>query len=134
MPGHSGYAGCDGIVLAHRWLGSRRRRRNERAVAAVGRPVHLWQVWLVWPKASVDRGLAPAIGKNDGEIRNDDCPDQRYRGGPAQVIDEQQDGREEADRPDGHHDQVTALPVADVFGQAAARLGDNLRLVALTPL
>src|SRR5271165_2556704 len=92
------------LLLTRGWLRSRRRRRHERAVAvvAVGRPVDLWRVWLVRPEASVDRRLAPAIGENNGEVRNDDRTHQWDGGDPAQVISKQQDGREEADRADAH--------------------------------
>jgi hypothetical protein len=45
------------------------------------------------------------------------------------MVDEHQDGGDKADRPDAHHDQVPALAVSDVRGEAWTRLSDQVRLV-----
>ena len=90
------------------------------------RSVDRRRIRLVLPERPVGCRLAAAIGQYDREVRYDERADCRDRGEPAEVVDEHQDRRNEADGPDAHHDQIPALTVTDVLRQAGARLGDEV--------
>src|SRR5580693_4475576 len=73
--------------------------------------------------------LAPAVGEDDRDVRDDDRADGRNQGKPAHVGEEQHHRDREADGPDAHHQQVPVLPVPDVLGQRPTRLGNQVHLL-----
>src|SRR5580658_9036237 len=86
------------------------------------------QVRLVLHEAAGVVGLSAAVGEHHGEIGNDDSAEGGYHGEPAEVIDEHNHGDYEAGRADAHHQQVPALPVADVVGQRPPGLRHHVHL------
>src|ERR1700745_1955618 len=91
-----------------------------------GRVTGCGQVGLVLHEAASVAGLPAAVGEHHGEIGNEDSAEDGYHDEPAQVIDEHNHGDYEADRPDAHHQQVPALPEADVVGQRAPGLRHDM--------
>ena len=59
------------------------------------------------------RGTArvTTVRDDDSEIGESDRSERGYHRKPARVIQEQHDGHHEADHPDAHHHQVSALPL-----------------------
>ncbi len=96
--------------------------------------VPFWQVWAVLHESANVVRLAPAVGENNRHVWDDDRKNCRDRGGPADVVDEQEDGDPKARRAETHHDQVPALPVGDVLGHRPPRLRDNMDVAAAAPL
>jgi hypothetical protein len=104
-----------------------------RPAWARGRPVDGRGVWLVLPEGPVSCRLAPAVGEDHREVGDNERAHDRDRGEPAEMVDEHQDGRGKADRPDAHHDQVAALAICDVRRQARTRFSDQVGLVTAGP-
>ena len=94
-----------------------------------GWPVDGRGVGLVLPEGPVRCRLAPAVGEDHREVRDDERARDRDRSEPPEMVDEHQNGRGEADRPDAHHDEVAALAVRDVRRQARTRFSDQVGLV-----
>ena len=85
-----------------------------------------WKIWaILHESANVVRLTAP-VCENHGHVWDEDRKNCRYRGHPSQVVDEQENRDAEADRAEGHHDEVTALPVGDVLGHRTPSLRDQL--------
>jgi hypothetical protein len=116
-----------GFLSSSRLLSGRRRVLAARSRR---RPVDRRGVGLVLPEGPVDRRLAAAVGQNHGEVRDSQRSDDGDGGQPAEVVDKHQDRCDEADRPDAHHEQIPALAVSDVRGEARTRLSDQVGLVA----
>jgi hypothetical protein len=126
MPRRSADAGSAKIVRLVCW---RWRGRHMGPTRPRGRPVDGGGVWLVLPEGPLRCRLAPAVGEDHREVRDDERASDRDRGEPPEMVDEHQDGRSEADRPDAHHDEVAALAVRDVRRQARTRFSDQVGLV-----
>ena len=77
-------------------------------------------------------GSRPPLAKTTAIYGMMIAPTAGYGGQPPQVVDEHEDGDDEAEQPDAHHEQVAVLPVPDVLGHRPPRLGDQVHLLALS--
>ncbi len=100
------------------------------AVVVVGRVAPRRKVHPVLHEAAHVIRLAPAVGEDHRDVRDEDRAYRRHQDQPPQVGGVQRDGDGEADHPDAHHDQVPVLPVPDVLGHRPARLGDQVHLLS----
>src|ERR1700745_2340653 len=101
-------------------------------VAANGRLTARRQVRPVLHEPADVVGLASAIGEHHRDIRDDDRAHRGDGRHPAQMVDEHEHRGREAERPDGHHDQVPVLAVPDVLGHGPARLGNQVHLLTVS--
>ena len=97
------------------------RRTSVRLVA-------LGKTWLIGLEARRASRL-PAVGDNDGEVRQRDSSGGRDHGKPAAMIEEKHDGHHKADDPQPHHQQVPALPLIYLRGTGLGGLGYQICLV-----
>ena len=92
------------------------------------------QIWPILHESTNVVRLTSPVGENDRNVRDENRENGGYSGEPPEVVEEQEDRDTKADGPEGHHDEVPALPVGDILGHRAAGLRDQRNVsVVVTP-
>src|SRR5579875_1676424 len=93
-----------------------------------------WEIWPVLHESANVVRLTASVGENNRYVRDEDRKNGGDRGGPADVVDEQEDGDPKAHRAERHHDQIPALAIGDVLRHRPPRLGDHMDVAAAAPV